>query len=89
MATLANNGDGTFTLRLTATEIAAVQRANANPDTAINFEAKITAWIKSLADRHAEADAVELRRKYEAATTEVQAKVDALLEPVVEEAPVG
>lgn len=80
MATLSSNGNGTFTLTPTAREVVTVQRATPSGMTALAFmEAKITAWIRGLRDQQAALDASTRQAKYEAATAQVQAEVDALL----------
>jgi membrane-bound lytic murein transglycosylase MltF len=80
MATLTNNGDGTYTLTPSAREIDAVQRAKPENKSAREFmEDKITAWLRSLRDKLDERDAAVLLKQYEAATPAVQDQVDTLL----------
>lgn len=80
MAQLTSNGNGTFTLTPTARETATVVRATPAGMTALQFmEAKITAWIREVRNRQDEQDAAIRQAKYEAATAQVKAEVDALL----------
>lgn len=82
MATLTSNSDGTYTLTPTANEVVAVKRAATEtqaPSPVTFMERKITSWLRDLASKQLEVDALSMRKKYNTAPASVKAEVDSLL----------
>ena len=84
MATILNNGDGTFTLTLTPIEIVAVQRDvstsnGAYPSVVKWCEGKLTGLLLDLIRRHTEKDSIALKNKYDASSNDTKAQINALL----------